>query len=143
MSSSMRLLDTGLTSARRNIAATAALAELHRCGQSPDMMRLCMFPRSVLVGCHQRLADAVRVKVCGRFRIEIARRMTGGCAVYMSPDVLAWDVAAERYSFRRRLGEVSVRISSGIAGELARFGLPARFRSLNDVEIDGRKRAPT
>lgn len=143
MSSSMRLLDIGVMSARRNIAATAARAELHRCGQSHDTMRLCMSTLSVLVGCHQRLADAVRVKACRRFRIEIARRMTGGCAVYMSPDVLAWDLVAERYRFGRRLGEVSERISSGIAGGLARFGLPARFRSLNDVEIDGRKRAPT
>jgi lipoate-protein ligase A len=139
MSMPMRLLDTGLMSARRNIAITSALAELHRTGQAPDTLRICMYPPSVLTGCHQRPVDVVRVKACRRHRVEIARRITGGGAVYMSPGVLAWDVVAESYRFGSRPGEVSGRICSGIAAGLARFGLPARFQPLNDVEIEGRR----
>jgi hypothetical protein len=37
MGGSMRLLDIAVMSARRNIAATAAMAELLRRGQSPDV----------------------------------------------------------------------------------------------------------
>jgi lipoate-protein ligase A len=139
MSAPMRLLDTGPMSARRNIAVTAALAELHRAGQIPDTLRLCTYPRSILLGRHQRLADAVRIKACRRYRIEIARRLSGGGAAYMSPGVLAWDVVAERHCFGGRAGEVGERICSGIAAGLARFGLPARFRPLGDVEIEGRR----
>jgi len=139
MSEPMRLLDTGPMSARRNVAIAAALAELHRAGQSPDTLRLCVYPRAVLVGSDQRPTDVVRVKACRRYHIEIAHRMTDGVAVYMSPGILAWDVVTERHRFGNRLGEVSERICSGLAAGLARFGLPARFRPFDEVEIGGRR----
>jgi lipoate---protein ligase len=138
MSAPMRLLDTGLRSARRNVAITTALTELHRAGQTPDTLRLYTCPSSVLVGRHQRLTDAVRVKTCRRSHVEIARRVTDGGAVYMSPGVLAWEVVAEPHRFGVRLAEIGERICSAVAAGLARFGLPARFRPLGDVEIDGR-----
>ena len=53
---SMRLVDTGLMSARRNIAVTAALAERHRRDRR-DLLRLYLFPRAVLIGSGQRLTN--------------------------------------------------------------------------------------
>lgn len=138
MTAPMRLVDTGLRSARRNVAITAAMAELHRVGQIPDTLRLCLYPRSVLVGCRQAADHAVHLKRCRRSRIEVARRVTDGGAVYLSGGVLAWDVVAERYRFGVRTSDVCERICCGIAAGLVRFGLPARFRPPGDVEIDGR-----
>jgi len=139
MSTIMRFIHTGPLSARRNMAITVALTELHRAGQIPDTLRFYRCPPSVLVGRDQRLADAVHVKACLRQHIEITRRATGGGAVYMDHDTLAWEVIAERHRFGERLGDIGERIRSGIAAGLSRFGLPARVRPPNEVAVDGRR----
>jgi len=138
MSAPIRLLDTGPLSPRRNIAVGAALAELHLAGQSPDMLRLCTYPRSVLVGRHQRIAEVVRVRACRGRQITVARRATDGGAVYLSPGMLGWELIVEPHRFGNLPGEIAERIHGGIAAALARFGLPARFRPLNDVAVGGR-----
>jgi lipoate-protein ligase A len=137
--SALRLIDTGLMSARRNIALSAATAELHCAGQVPDTLRLCLYPRSVLVGRTQSLADAVNLGACRRMGVEIARRITGGASFYMTPGVLAWELIAERHRFGRRPGEISERVCAGVAAALARFGLPAQVRPPDGIEINGRK----
>src|SRR5262249_12683578 len=139
MSTAMRLLDTGPMSAHRNAALTAALTDLHRAGQIPDTLRFYLCPRSLLVGRHQRIAEAAHVMACVRRRVEIARRATGGGTVYLNHGVLAWEVVAERHRFGGRPGEISERIGSGIVAGFARFGLPARFRPPPDVEVGGRR----
>ena len=139
MNRSMRILDTGLMWARRNVAFTAAMLELHRAGRVPDTFRLHVYPRSVLVGRDQRLAAAVQLQACRRNHVEVARRLTEGHAVYMSPGVLAWEVVADAGRFGERAADASERTCRGIAAGLARFGLSARFRPPNEVEIDGRR----
>ena len=99
MTAPMRLLDTSLAAAERNIAITAALAELHRARVIPDTLRLCRYRRSVLVGQTQVLAEAVNLDECRRRNVEVARRVTGGGAVYMSPGVMVWEVVASRHRF--------------------------------------------
>jgi lipoate-protein ligase A len=99
MSLPIRPLDTGLMSARRNIAVTAVLAEMHRPGQTPHTF--CRYPSSVLLGCCQRLADAIRMKACRSYRIEVARRVT--------------------------VDGVSARICSGIAALLRALGCRRGF----------------
>src|SRR5262245_64700822 len=135
MSAPMRVLDTGLMSARRNIAITAALDELHRAGQIPDTLRFSSYPAAVLVGRDQRPADVVRLKACRRRRIEVARRITGGGALYAGAGVLTRDLVAERQRFAGRPGDVREHICSGLAAGLARFGLAGRCRPLGDVAM--------
>lgn len=134
----MRVLDTGPMSARRNIAVTAAIAELHRAGQIPDTLRFCRYPRAVLLGRDDGFAGVYRVKACLPGSVEIARRAIGDDTVYVGPGVLAWSVVAERYRFGAHLAEVAEGICSAVAAGLARSGLPARFRPRGAIEIDGR-----
>ncbi len=139
MSEPLRLIDTGLASARRNIAVTAVLAELHGKGQIGDTLRLCRYGRSVLIGQSQTPAAAVDLDACRARNVEVARRVTGGGAVYMSPGVLVWEVVAGRHRFGGGLDDIAARISSGVAAGLARLGVAARFRPPGDVTVDGRK----
>src|SRR5262245_7776646 len=95
----LRILDTGLNPARWNIAMTAALAAAHGQGTVSDTVRFHRYQRCVLLGCSQDAASAVDVAHCRRNGIDIARRVTGGGAVFMSPSMLAWDVAVDRKTF--------------------------------------------
>lgn len=135
----LRVVDTGVRPARWNIAMTAALAELHRAGRIPDTLRFHRYPSSVLLGRNQVLGHEIDAGYCRRNGIEIARRVTGGGAVYMSPGVLAWDIVADRACFGWKLDGVADRVCSAVAAGLARLGPAARFSPPNAIMIGGRK----
>jgi len=139
MSGPMRLLETGLLPAQHNVAITAAMAELHGEGRSPDTLRLCRYRPSVLVGRNQAIADVVRAKVCQRRNVDVVQRVTDGGAFYVNPGMLVWELVAERSRFGDHFYRIAEGICSGIAAGLARFGLPARYRPPCDVTIAGRR----
>lgn len=139
MNAPIRLLESALLPARRNIAITAALAELHCAGRSPDTLRLCRYRPSVLVGRNQRIEAAVRTELCERRNVDIVRRVTDGRSVYMNPGMLGWELVADRSFLGDRLQRMTDRICSGIATGLARFGLPACNRMPGEVEVAGRQ----
>jgi lipoate---protein ligase len=139
MSDVLRILDSGMMPARRNIAATAALAELHRDGRSPDTLRFHVYPRSVLIGRHQVFAEAVNADYCRRNGLEVARRVTGGGAVFMSPGILAFDVVADKRRFGESLALAAARVCTGVVAGLAQLNVSARRRPPNAIDIAGRK----
>jgi lipoate---protein ligase len=133
---SIRITDSGLESARWNVAVTAAQVELHRAGRIPDTLRFYRHPRSVLIGRGQALDRDVRFDHIPRTGVEFARRMTDGDVTCANPGMLAFDFIADRRSVDPRLGRTAERLYAGVAGGLRRLGLPARLRPPVDIEID-------
>ena len=139
MTAPIRALDTGLMPARWNVAMTAALAERHAGGLTPDTIRLHRYPASVLLGCNQEAQRAVDLDYCRGHSIEVARRVTGGGCVFMSPGMLAWEVVVERQAASLGLDALTRHLCQGVADGLQRLGVAAHFRAPNDVEVAGRK----
>jgi lipoate-protein ligase A len=138
--SSLRIVDTDLAPARWNVAMTAALVELRSTDAVGDTVRFHRYPACVLVGAGQDLSLAADMDHCRRTGIAIARRVTGGGAVYMSPAMLAWDVVVDRAARGGgTLETVTRRVCGGVAAGLSRLGATACFRPPNDVAIRGRK----
>src|SRR5262245_48958296 len=135
----IRVIDTGLKPGAWNVAMTAALAELHEKRCVPDTVRFHRYPPCVLLGCSQTADRVADLAYCRREGIGIARRVTGGGAVFMSPQTLAWDVVVDRADCGGSLEAISRRIGEGVAAGLSRLGVMARFRAPNDIEIAGRK----
>ncbi|AMN39176.1 lipoate--protein ligase family protein [Rhodoplanes sp. Z2-YC6860] len=135
----LRIIDTGVKPARWNVAATAALIELHRIGATPDTIRFHRYPRSVVIARGQKLEREVDVERCRRDGVEIARRMTGGAAAYMSPGTLVWDIVAGRARFGDSLDDVTLRVGGAVAAGLRRLGFAAKAGARGAVEIEGRK----
>jgi lipoate-protein ligase A len=85
------------------------------------------------------MESAADVAYCRGAGIEIARRVTGGGAVYMSPGMLAWDVLVDRLELGQDLAAATAGVCGGVAAGLSRLGLTARFRGPNDIQVGGRK----
>lgn len=139
MTTALRILDTGRLTARRNLAVTAALAELHRANTTPDTLRFQDFHPAAIVGRHQSLAREVRLDRCRDLNVETARRMTGGGAIYMGPGLLGWELIVDKSRLPSGLDGIARHLCTGLASGLRTLGVDAQFRPRNDIEVDGRK----
>ncbi|RTL59692.1 MAG: hypothetical protein EKK41_29280 [Hyphomicrobiales bacterium] len=131
----LRVIDTGLASGRRNTALSAGLLMAHA-GSDTDVLRFYRFEPSVLLGASQIAAQAANLAHCRDAGIEIARRVTGGGAVYMGPGMLAWDFVTRSSAAPDTL---SVKIGDVLVQALAKLGIEARFAPPNSLMIKGRK----
>jgi lipoate---protein ligase len=139
LSRPIRVIDTGLRPARWNIAFDQALIDLHRDDRIPDSIRFLRFPRSALVGRHQALARELHLDWCEANGIEVARRITGGGAIWFEPAHLGWELVLPRAALGQSLDTAAERICQAAAAGLRRLGLDAAFRPRNDIEVGGRK----
>src|SRR5438045_3885651 len=139
MNGTLRVIDTGLQPARWNIAMTAALVELHGAGEITDTLRFQRFQPCVLVGRNQDICREVRLEHCRRKGVALARRLTGGGAVYMDAGVLSWQIVADRRRSGADLTAVAEKICAAVANGLRHLGVLAKFCPPNAIEADGRK----
>ncbi|MGB9791908.1 MAG: lipoate--protein ligase [Thermacetogeniaceae bacterium] len=142
MKSTWRLLDTGALPAAHNMALEKVILTARSRGWVPDTLHFLAFsPPAALVGYHQAVELEVEEDYCRSHGIEINRRISGGGAIYMDDGVLGWEIFALKGKpyIPAKLEEMyRLFCESAVAG-LAMLGVRARYRPLNDIEVDGRK----
>lgn len=145
MATTFRVIDTGVREGRSQIAFDQALIELHQAGEVPDTIRFLRFPPTALIGRHQALSHELRLDYCRANNIGLVRRVTGGGAIYLDEGQVGWELVFRRSSVPLSgLGEYARAICEGVAQGLSdRFGIDARFRPRNDIEVEGRKLSGT
>jgi lipoate-protein ligase A len=137
---SFRVLDTGVQGGRLNIAIGQAIVEARQAGDVPDTLRFLRFPPTALVGRHQALGQEIDLEHCARNGIGVARRITGGGAIFMAPGLLGWELAFDRRTLGvSSLPELTRSICEAMADGISRLGVEARYRPRNDIEVNGRK----
>jgi len=140
MKPSFRLIDSGVVEGRLNIAIGQAIIESHQAGAVPDTLRFLRFPPTALVGRHQALAQEIDLEYCRENHIGVARRITGGGAIFLDPGQLGWELAFSRSTLRvASLADLAREICEAVADGISRLGVPASYRPRNDIEVDGRK----
>ncbi len=139
MTARLRVVDSGLRSARENLAMTEALCQRRRANLSPDTLRFQHFSPSAIIGRHQHLASEVNLEWVHAQGVETARRMTGGGGIVMGPGILGWELIVSLALVPKTLAEVSAVLCTGIAKGLSALGIDAAFRPRNDIEVAGRK----
>jgi lipoate-protein ligase A len=136
-----RVIDTGVRDGRLQIAFDEALVELHRTEKAPDTVRFLRFPPTVLIGRHQAVSHEVRLDHIRANGIGVVRRITGGGAIYLDEGQVGWEIVLSRKRLPLpTLGDYTKAICEAVAHGLAqRFGIDARFRPRNDIEVGGQK----
>ncbi len=110
----------------------------------PTRSASCAFPPTALIGRHQALSSEIRLDYCRARGIGIARRITGGGAIYFDEGQLGWELVFHRTTLGiASLGDLAREICEAAAAGLARLGVEARYRPRNDIEVDGRKLSGT
>ncbi|MGQ9542487.1 MAG: lipoate--protein ligase [Candidatus Bathyarchaeia archaeon] len=111
-------------------------------GASPNTIIFCT-PKAPLVsiGYHQEAEVEVDLDYCRMKGLPIVRRILGGGAVYLDSGQLFYQIVASKsdpkvpgsiqQSFQRFL-ESPVKTYNEI-------GIPAKYRPINDIEVEGRK----
>lgn len=135
-----RVIDTGIRDGRRQIAFDQALIDAHQARQIPDTIRFLRFPPTALIGRHQALSQEIRLAHCRKHGIGIARRITGGGAIYFDQGQLGWELVFHRATLGiNSLVDLTRAICEAAAAGLSRLGVNAKYRPRNDIEVDGRK----
>lgn len=142
--SRFRVIDTGLRTGCANVAFDQAMIDLRLTGRIPNTIRFIRFPTTVLIGRHQALGHEIDLDYCAEREIGIARRITGGGAIYFDPGQLGWALVFDRTTLGiGSLAELTREICEAAAEGLSRLGVDARYRPRNDIEVDGRKLSGT
>jgi lipoate---protein ligase len=140
MATPFRIIDTGVREGRRNIAFDAAMIELHKEGRIGDTIRFLQFTPTVLIGRHQSLSREIRLGYCRANGIGLARRITGGGALYMDSGQLGFELVFHRATLGiSSLDELARAVCEATAVGFNRLGVRAKYRPRNDIEVDGRK----
>lgn len=138
MTAALRVIDTGAAPGRWNVAATAALAGTReRNPDGPDVLRFHRYEPCALLGRGQRLAEAADLYACQRLGVAVARRVTGGGAVYMAPAILAFDLICRRQA--SRLGATMAAAAAAVAAALRGLGLAPEVQGTDAVLLGGAK----
>ncbi len=122
----LRVIDTGLRDARTNIAMGLAIARSVSRGDQPETLRFFRFPPAVLIGRHQHLA--AEVDLAAAEGLDLARRLTGGGAVYVDPTQLCWEVVLREPK----------PVLDAVAKSLGPLGVATTAEG-NDITVEGRK----
>ena len=140
MSRTWRVIDTGVRRAAENFALNRALLEARRQDASPSTLRFLQFRPSALLGYHQSAEQELDLDYCAAHGIDVQRRITGGGAIYMDEGQFGWEL----YLHKSELGTADMaaiarRVCEAAARGISSFGVEARFRPRNDIEVGGRK----
>ncbi len=133
-----RIVDLSYPSAFQNLALEEALARCSVCQGFRPTLRLWVDPPTVVVGRFQNVKAEVDTALCEQNDIKIARRFTGGGAVFHDEGNLNFTLVMRRPQ-RILLTEFHEFNSSVILDLLETFGLVGVFLQPNSILVSGKK----
>ncbi len=139
-----RLLELGLVSAVRSQAVYHAVAE---CADAHDAPSLCLLRPDrpyVSIGYHQDADRELDLTFCRQQGLPVVRRRVGGGAVLLDGDQIFFHLVVPRARSAElrlplRLSERYGRLTAPVVAAYHRLGVPAEFRPISDIQVDGRK----
>lgn len=136
-----RIIDLSVNTATMNMALDEAISEAVRKKESPPTIRFYKWlPSAVSVGYFQSLKDEVEVELCRKLGVDFVRRRTGGGAVYHDKmGEITYSLIAPESMFPAGITESYHFICNWIVDALAKLGIPAEFKPINDIITSGKK----
>jgi lipoate---protein ligase len=137
-----RYIEESDTSASYGLAADEYLMEYHQYQPKfPATLRLYNYQDyAVLAGRFQDINAEIDIEACRQHGFEYGRRLTGGGAIIMGSGQLGVCFASSADTFSwENIRELYHKFSQPIIDALEILGIEAKFRSRNDLEVNGKK----
>jgi lipoate-protein ligase A len=138
-----RLLNTGLKDAFYNMALDEAIVIARSKGIVPNTLRFFRWdPSSVSIGYFQSMEEEVDIDACDRLGINYVRRRTGGGAVFHDRDgelTYSLIINENHRLISRDFQKTYETLCSGLVRGLRLLGVPAEFKPINDIVVNGKK----
>lgn len=137
--SDIRLLDLGLVPPVRSQTIYHAVAYALD-ADSPDTIIL-VGPTApyVCIGYHQELDKEVDVEYCRAHGLPIFRREVGGGAVYLDKGQVFTQWIFHRGALPAEIGERFALYVRPLVETYQALGIPANYRPINDIHVQGKK----
>lgn len=121
----------------------ALLKSVGEC-KSPNTLRfLSIKPPSVSIGYFQRIRDVVNVEECRKLNIDIARRPSGGGAIYQDyRGEITYAIIVKSHDELVKgldIEETYSKLLQWLINALRKLGLNAKHKPPNDIVINGKK----
>ncbi|MBU6996161.1 MAG: hypothetical protein HXS41_00880 [Theionarchaea archaeon] len=119
-------------------AVAKAVSEKH---VPNTIILICPESPYVCIGIHQELEKEVDTTYCNQHNIPMVRRQTGGGAVYLDSNQQFYQIIIHKDDPAVPLGVEPFysKFLQPTVNVYRRFGLPAEYRPVNDVLIQGKK----
>ncbi len=135
-----RLVDSGLVSPSESAALDDAMLEAHIAGAVPSTLHYYVRDQpTVSVGHFQKISESIHAAEASKRGVAIVRRKSGGSSIFTDTGQLIYGLVVHEDELPSGTGESFRAICSAIARAISSFGLEARYRPMNDIEVDGRK----
>lgn len=138
-----RLLDLGFAEPYTAQAFYEAVAKTVAYKDSPNtIILLNPSAPSVCIGFHQELEREIDVEFCRKAGLPIIRRGQGGGATYLDSSQVFYQVVASEGSETIPAGVEAIfkKILQVPVNVYRTLGLPAEYKSLNDVVVEGNRK---
>lgn len=137
----IRLLDLGLVPPIRSQTIYHAVAyALDDALRTPDTIILVAPAEPyVCIGFHQELLKEVDVEYCRAHGLPIVRREVGGGAVYLDRNQVFMQWIFHRDVLPRDVGDRFALYVTPLVETYRALGIPATYRPINDVHVQGKK----
>ncbi|MBU0981724.1 lipoate--protein ligase family protein [Patescibacteria group bacterium] len=133
-----RIIDLETHDAFTNMAIDEAICESVSAGGLPTIRFYRWDPSAVSIGCFQSLKDEVDLVACKEAGVDVVRRRTGGGAVYHDFNgELTYSVIVSEKDMPLGITESYKEICGWIIEGLAKLGILAEFKPINDVVMTG------
>jgi len=138
-----RVLDTGLHDAFYNMALDEAIVNARSRNLVSNTLRFFRWkPSAVSIGYFQSMEEEIDTKACNERGIDYVRRRTGGGAVYHDQDgELTYSLIIDEHHrlIHGDFQKTYETLCSGLVLGLKLLGIPAEFRPINDIVVEGKK----
>jgi len=132
------MLDHSYESAFQNLALEETLAQSALWNEFRPTVRLWVDPPAVVVGRFQDVKAEVDTAICEQNNVQIARRFTGGGAVFHDDGNLNFTVVTKGAE-GTPLTKLHEKYLSIVMGALGKLGVKASFSPPNSILVSGRK----
>lgn len=146
MTQSWQFIESAETYPHFSLATLPALERGVRAGGAP-VVALNIFGRDgITIGYNEDPNQILDVALCRELGIEFRRRVNGGGTIYAAAGsgVIALALPLSLPGLPNTAAAAFETVLPVVAGvTAARFGIPAKWRPMNDIEVEGRKLMPT